>query len=145
MFETIERIFIAVKDLDSSLKFFTDLLDVEFDVVGANDDLKIRGAYSPSGLELIEPTADDSFLIKYLQKKGEGVVGIVLKVRDMDSAVKRLEEKGLKKTMDMRVGKMREVGFNPHDTHGVQIVLAEYPAKHPATIAAWSVDGPEKK
>jgi catechol 2,3-dioxygenase-like lactoylglutathione lyase family enzyme len=142
MFESLERVVIAVKDLEKSIKFFKNLLDVDFDIVGSNDELKIRGAYSASGLELIEPFGKDSLLAKHLEAKGEGLMAIVLKVKDMNTAVDRLVKKGIRKTMDVQVGKMREVGFHPGDTHGFQIVLAEYPAKHPATIAAWSLEKP---
>ena len=144
LFESIDRVVIAVKDLDKSLKFFKDLLDVDFDVVGSHEELKITGAYGASGLELIEPYGKDSGLLKYLEAKGEGVMAIVLKVKDMDSAVAHLEKKGLKKIMDIKVGTMREVGFNPRESHGFQIILAEYPAKHPATIAAWSLEKPSE-
>ncbi len=142
MIEGLDRVVIAVNDLDKSLNYLTDLLKVDFDVVGSNDELRIRGAYSASGLELIEPYGPDSFLSEYLKVKGEGLMGIVLKVKDMNSAIKEFEEKDLVKTMDLQVGDMREVGFYSQDLPGIQIILAEYPAKHPATIAAWAIDGP---
>ncbi len=52
--------------------------------------------------------------------------------------IKKFEEKGLKVAGDVTVGAMREVAFHPKGSHGVQIVLAEYPDRHPATIAAMS-------
>ncbi len=139
MFKDLERVIIAVKSLDESKTFFEDLLDVKFDIIGASEELQIKGAYSASRLELIEPYGDDSFLTKYLEKNGEGIMGIVVKVDNIEAAAKKLEEKGLQKTMDFWAGNMREIGFNAKDSHGVQIVLAEYPEKHPATIAAWSI------
>ncbi|MCU0820983.1 MAG: VOC family protein [Spirochaetes bacterium] len=144
IFESIDRVVIAAKDLEKSIKFFKDLLDVDFDVVGTHEELKITGAYGASGLEIIEPYGKDSGLLKYLETKGEGIMAIVLKVKDMDAAVAHLEKKGLRKVMDIKVGTMREVGFNPNDTCGFQIILAEYPAKHPATIAAWALEKPAR-
>ena len=142
MIEGLDRVVIAVNDLDKSLKFFKDLLKVDFDVVGSSDELRIRGAYSASGLELIEPYGPDSFLSEYLKVKGESLMAIVLKVKDMDSTAKEFEEKGLAKTMDLQVGDMHEAGYYSQDLPGIQIILAEYPAKHPATIAAWAINGP---
>ena len=142
MFKDLDRIIIAVKSLDESKTFFEDLLDVKFDIVGASEELQIRGAYSASKLELIEPYGEDSFLTKYLEMNGEGIMGIVVKVTDIEAAAKKFEEKGLQKIMDFWAGNMREIGFNAKDSHGVQIVLAEYPEKHPATVAAWSIEGP---
>ncbi len=143
MFKDLDRVIIAVKDLNKSKDFFEDLFDIEFDVFEGHEGLKIRGAYSASRLELIEPYGDDSFLHKYLEKKGEGIMGIVVRVKDIEAAAKKMEEKGLQKTMDIQVGKMREIGFNAKGSHGVEIVLAEYPEKHGATMAIWGAEAPE--
>ncbi len=142
MFKDLDRVIIAVKDLEEAKNFFEDLLDVEFDVVGSNDELKIRGAYSASKLELIEPYGEDSFLSQYLEIKGEGIMGFVYRVNDIEAAAKKLEAKGLQRTMDIQAGNMREIGFHSKGAYGIQIVLAEYPEKHPATVAAWSIEGP---
>ncbi len=69
-------------------------------------------------------------------------MGVVVKVKDIEAAAQKLEEKGLQRTMDVTVGKMREIGFHAKNSYGVQIVLAEYPEKHAATIAAWDIEGP---
>ncbi len=142
MFCGIDRIIIAVKNLDESKRFFEDLLDVEFDIVGRSKELQIKGAYSASKLQLIEPYGEDSVLAEIIEKRGEGIIGIVMRVRDIEAEAKKLEEKGLRKTIDFRAGDMREIGFNAEDSHGVQIVLAEYPEKHPAAVAAWGIKGP---
>ncbi len=138
MFEKIDRIAIAVKDLEKAIKFFSDLLDVDFDIVGSSKELGMRGVYSACGLELIEPTHPDSIIGRFLKQRGEGLWALVLKVRNMDEMIKKFEEKGLKVAGDVTVGAMREVAFHPKNSHGVQIVLAEYPDRHPATIAAMS-------
>lgn len=136
MFEKIDRVVIAVKDLEKAKDFFSDLLDIDFDIVGQSDELGMRGAYSASGLELLESTRPDSMIAKFLEQRGEGLWALVLKVRNMDEAVKRFKEKGLKVAGDVKAGAMREVAFHPKGSYGVEIVLAEYPEKHPATVAA---------
>ena len=118
------------------------MLDIKFDIVGASKNLQIKGTYSASKLKLIEPYGDDSILSIYLEKNEEGIIGIVVKVIDIEAASKKLDKKGLRKTMDLWAGNMREIAFNAKDSHWVQIVLAEYPEKHPVTMAAWAVDGP---
>jgi methylmalonyl-CoA/ethylmalonyl-CoA epimerase len=138
MFEKIDRVAIAVKDLEKAKDFFSDLLDIDFDIVGQNDALGMRGAYSASGLELIESSRPDSMIAKFIEQRGEGLWALVLKVRDMDEAIKKFKEKGLKIAGDVKAGTMREVAFHPKGSHGVEIVLAEYPEKHPATVAAAS-------
>jgi methylmalonyl-CoA epimerase len=136
MFEKIDRIAIAVKDLDKAADFFSDLLGIEFDIVGSSQELGMRGGYSACGLELIEPTHPDSIVGRFLQQRGEGMWALVLKVKNMDEMIKKFKEKGLKVAGDVTVGAMREVAFHPKGSYGVEIVLAEYPEKHAATIAA---------
>jgi len=138
MFEKIDRIAIAVKDLEKAAAFFSDLLDIDFDIVGTHSELGMRGGYSASGLELIEPTHPESIVGKFLQQRGEGLWAVVLKVKNMDEMIKKFEAKGLKVAGDITAGTMREVAFHPKGSHGVEIVLAEYPEKHPATVAALS-------
>ena len=138
MFEKIDRIAIAVKDLEKAAEFFSDLLDIDFDIVGTQSDLRMRGGYSACGLELIEPTHPKSLIARFLEQRGEGLWAVVLKVKNMDEMIKKFEEKGLKVAGDVTVGAMREVAFHPKGSYGVEIVLAEYPEKHGATVAALS-------
>ena len=136
MFEGIDRIAIAVKDLDKAVGFFSDLLDIDFFIFPIKEGMGMRGAYSASGLELIAPTGPDTMLGKFIENRGEGFWSLILKVKNMDEAIKKFEEKGLKKAGDVTFGTMREVGFHPKGSFGVEIILAEYPAEHPATWAA---------
>ncbi len=136
MFEKIDRIAIAVKDLEKAADFFSDLLGIEFDIVGTSEQLGMRGGYSACGLELIESTHPDSIIGRFLKQRGEGLWALVLKVKNMDEMIKRFEEKGLKVAGDVTAGAMREVAFHPKGSFGVELVLAEYPEKHGATVAA---------
>ena len=138
MFEKIDRIAIAVKDLEKAAGFFSDLLGIDFDIVGTQPELGMRGGYSACGLELIEPTHPKSLIARFLEQRGEGLWAVVLKVKNMDEMIKKFEAKGLKVAGDVTVGSMREVAFHPKGSYGVEIVLAEYPEKHGATVAALS-------
>ncbi len=142
MIECLDRVVIASKNLDETVSFFSDLLNIDFDIVGSDDVLMVRGAYSASGLEVIEPYGSDSYLEAYIKARGEGLMGLVFKVKNIDKEAKRFEEKGLVKIMELNSGDMREVGFLSDKLLGVQIILVEYPAKHQATIAAWGISGP---
>jgi len=136
LFEKIERVAVGVKDLKAAQEFFADLLDIRFDEPLTDDNMKIRAVYSYLGLELVESTGPGSMIDKFLQQRGEGVFCIVIKVSDMKEAIRRFEAKGLRRTGELKVGGMREVAFHPKGVHGLQIVLVEYQAKHPATVAA---------
>jgi methylmalonyl-CoA epimerase len=138
MIQRIDRIAIAVKDLDRARDFFSDLFAVDFDEPRTHDALGMRGCYSACGLELIEPTREESLIGRFIQKRGEGLWALVLKVKDMEEAVRAFTAKGLRVAGEVRVGQMREVAFHPKESFGVEIVLAEYPEKHAATVAVMS-------
>jgi len=142
VFQRIDRVAIAVRDLDRALGFFSDLLGIAFDRVGETEQLGMRGAYSPFGLELIESSAPGSMIDRFIDRRGEGLWAVVIKVRDMDEAVARCRAKGLELAGEIRYGDMREVAFHPRGAHGVEIVPAEYPEKHPAAVAAWATKAP---
>ncbi|MBT4641189.1 MAG: hypothetical protein HOC09_20395 [Deltaproteobacteria bacterium] len=135
MFEAIDRVVVAVKDLDKARDLLSNLMDFEFDEPLVDEEYHMRAVYSYFGLELVESTAPDSVIDQYIKAKGEGVFRVVIKVKNMDEAIKKFEEKGVRMVGEMSVGGMREVVFHPKDAHGIQFVLAEYKAKHPATVA----------
>ncbi|MBT7697599.1 MAG: hypothetical protein HN737_09345, partial [Desulfobacterales bacterium] len=136
MIEKIDRVVIAVKDVEKSISFFSDLLGITFDEIGGGDEFGFKGSYSGLGLELLAPTSEDTFMGKFLKNRGEGLWAVVLKVSNLDEAVEKFKSKGLKPAGEVKEGKMREVAFHPKDSHGMQIILAEYPEMHPGTVAA---------
>lgn len=142
MIEKIDRIALAVKDIEKSAAFFTDLLGVKWDGGEGSDEVKentadlgMRATYSPSGLELIESTKPGSIIDKFIQKRGEGLWGLVLKVKDMEAAMKHFKARGMVVVGDYMIGEMREVAYHPKHSHGVEIILCEYPDRHPASVA----------
>jgi len=135
MFERIDRIVLAVKDLGKARDLLSGLMDIDFDEPLVDEQYCMRAVYSFFGLELVESTAPGSIIDQHIQARGEGVFRVVIKVTNIDNAVKKFEEKGVRVVGELNVGGLREVVFHPKDVHGMQIVLAEYKAKHPATVA----------
>jgi len=134
-FEKIDRVVIAVPKIEEARELFSSMLGIEFEEVPVPDTLKLRAAYSSFGLELVEATAPNTLIDNFIRKRGEGVFAVVIKVTNMDDAVKIFEKKGMQRAGEVQYGALREVAFHPKKSHGVQIVLAEYPAKHPAITA----------
>ena len=137
--ERIDRVSIAVKDLEKAMQFFSDLLGTKFDEVRENDHLKIRATYGDDGIELVQPTDESSSVDKFIQSRGEGVLTVALKVPDLEEAQKSLQEKGLRLIGEIRRGGLKEAVFHRRDSYGVQITLCEYEVPHPATCAALHV------
>jgi len=135
--EKIDRIAVGVVDLEKAIDFFSDLLGIKFDLpVEELESIGSRGVYSSFGLELVGALGRGPDLIeRFIEKKGEGVFAVVLKVDDMEEGVRHFKEKGLRVMGEWSSGGIREVAFHPKDSYGIQIVLAEYKAPHPATCA----------
>ncbi|WP_158971260.1 VOC family protein [Chachezhania sediminis] len=132
--ERLDRVVLGVRDMDGVSGFFEDLLGLRFDPLLSDPAVGMDARYSREGLELVAGhpgTAVDRFT----ETRGEGVFCVVFKVADMDEAIAHFRARGLEPVNDVTFGAMREVAFHPAGSHGMQIVLAEYPERHPATDA----------
>ena len=135
--EKMERVALAVRDLDKASPFFEELLGIRFDPIIDGSDLGMTARYSADGLELVAGT-ENSAIDKFIESRGEGVFCVVFKVSDMTAALAHFVGKGLKPVNDVTFGGLREVAFHPRDSFGLQIVLSEYDSIHPATHAVMS-------
>ena len=138
--ERIDRIAVAVHDIDKAIAFFSDLLGIEFDLpVAEPESIGLKGVYSSLGLELVAPLGrGPDWLARSLEKRGQGVNALVIKVNNLEEAVAHFQSRGVQPVSPLPPPGpgLREVSFHPKDTFGVQIILCDYQAPHPATCAA---------
>ncbi|MFC1914001.1 VOC family protein [Chloroflexota bacterium] len=134
--QRIDRVVLAVDNVDNAADFFTNLFGIQFDEPVIAKELNIKVRYSPLGLQINEAVTPESDIAKFLKKRGGGIYCLVLKVDDVDEAVKELTAKGIRHVGGIKVGKLREEVFHPADTYGLMMVVCQYPEKHPATVAA---------
>jgi len=76
MITKINHIGIAVSSLEEHLPFYRDVLQLEMKGTEELKDQKVRVMIFGVGdvnLELLEPTADDSPIARFIEKKGEGL------------------------------------------------------------------------
>lgn len=95
----INHLGIATKGIDEALKFWSDALGLENVHTEVVEDQKVRVAMLPIGesrFELLEPTSDDSPISKFLEKRGGGLHHIAVEVGDINAALARLKEKGVR-------------------------------------------------
>ena len=93
----IDHLGIATKGIDEALKFWVDALGLENIHTETVEDQKVRVAMLPIGesrIELLEPTADDSPISKFLEKRGGGIHHIAIEVPDINAALAKLKSKG---------------------------------------------------
>jgi len=95
----INHLGIATKGIDEALTFWRDAIGLENVHTEVVEDQKVRVAMLPIGesrIELLEPTNDDSPISKFLEKRGGGLHHIALEVDDINAALARLKEKGMR-------------------------------------------------
>lgn len=131
MIEKLDHIGIAVFDIDKALRFYSDTLGLKCELVEEVAQQSVKIAFIPTGdvnLELVQATSDDSAIAKFIEKKGEGVHHIALKVDNIDDALKRLKEKNIEfiDPIPRKGAHGSKIAFlNPKSTHGVLLELVE--------------------
>ena len=96
MTDKINHIGIAVKNLENAIPFYRDQLGMEFEGTEEVTEQKVRVAFLKVGesrIELLEPTAPDSPVAKFLEKNGEGIHHLAYEVEDIEAALAELKEK----------------------------------------------------
>lgn len=99
MLTKINHIGIAVKSLEESLPFYRDNLGMSFAGIEVVEEQKVRVAMLQVGeskIELLEPTTDDSPVAKFIEKNGTGIHHIAYEVPDIEAAIARLTEEGVR-------------------------------------------------
>src|SRR5437867_3994552 len=96
---TLDHIGIAVSDLQSALGFYRDALGLEVESVEDVVSQRVRVhfvAVGDSKLELLEATAPDSPISKYVEKRGPGLHHLTLRVEDIRAALAQLKARGVR-------------------------------------------------
>jgi methylmalonyl-CoA/ethylmalonyl-CoA epimerase len=136
MLQQIEHIAIVVQDLDAALRVYRDalglpLLRVE-DVPAEH--VKVAFLQLPQGdgyIELVQPTAADTGIARFLDKRGEGIHHICFRVADIDAAMSQLTGSGMQTIeQEAHMGRhgQKYAFVHPKTAHGVLIELYELPA-----------------
>jgi len=125
----IDHLGIAVKSLDQALAFYQTigLAVAHRETV---DTEKVRVAMLPAGdsrLELLEATAPDSPVAKFLEKRGPGLHHVALRVPDLRTSVERLRAAGARLLNEPRAGAGGHlyVFVHPASTGGVLLELIQ--------------------
>jgi len=93
----IDHICIAVRDLDAARRTYENILGLELDCTYIAESEKIHVARYYIGevaLELMESTAPDGEVAKFIRRQGEGVFLISYQVEDVVEKMRELRERG---------------------------------------------------
>jgi methylmalonyl-CoA/ethylmalonyl-CoA epimerase len=129
MIQKIDHIGIAVSNLDETLKLYCDTLGLEVEKTEDFEGMKI--AFIPIGdteFELLQPTDPNGALAKFLEKRGEGIQHVALRVDDVEKSLEELKAKGLR-VIDEKprpgAGGASIAFFHPKSTHGVLLEICQ--------------------
>lgn len=127
----IEHIGIAVKDIKEATAYYENVLGLTCYSVEDVKDQKVKTAFFMIGqtkIELLESTAPDGPIGRFIEKKGEGIHHIAFAVNDLEKQLADADSKGIQ-LIDKAPRKGAEglhIAFlHPKSTHGVLTELCE--------------------
>ena len=131
--ERFDHLAVAVRDIRGTLPLVS-VLNGRFREAGESargNFLWVQFDLPTAGkLELItpSPSADPSnFLVRYLDKHGEGLHHITMKVTDLDEAIASAEELGLKVVgINKSDATWQEAFIHPRSANGVLVQIAQW-------------------
>lgn len=126
----LDHLGIAVKSLDQAKVIYEKLgLAIsDAETVAAE---KVRVLMVPVGetrLELLEATSEDSVIAKFIDKRGEGLHHVCLRVPDIGATVRKLKADGVRlisEEIKVGAGGYRYVFVHPSSAGGVLLELVE--------------------
>ncbi|NNE64954.1 MAG: methylmalonyl-CoA epimerase [Pyrinomonadaceae bacterium] len=127
----IDHLGIAVKEISSALGFWGDALGLENVHEEEVEDQKVRVAMLPIGetnIELLEPTAEDSPIAKFLEKRGGGIHHIAVEVEDIAASLSKMKSEGFRLIDEeprIGAGGCLIAFVHPKSTGGVLMELVE--------------------
>jgi methylmalonyl-CoA/ethylmalonyl-CoA epimerase len=126
----IDHIGIAVKNLAESSKFY-EALGIQSTGVEEVAEQKVKVSFFPVGdseIELLESTSPDGPIAKYIEKNGEGMQHMALRVDNIEAALVDLKAKGIR-LIDEKprygAGGARIAFVHPKSTGGILLELSE--------------------
>jgi methylmalonyl-CoA epimerase len=127
---TIDHLGIAVNSLAAAKSIYEKLgLQVSPEEVVEGEQVRlVMVSAGESRLELLEPLSENSVIARFLAKRGEGLHHVCLRVPDLDGAVEKLKENGVRlvsEEIKVGAGGHRYVFVHPSSAGGVLLELAE--------------------
>jgi methylmalonyl-CoA/ethylmalonyl-CoA epimerase len=127
----IDHLGIAVNSIDEGKSFWSDVLGLEFEGTETVAEQKVTTAFFPVGeseVELLESTAPDGPVAKYIEKRGQGIQHVAFRVENIDEALEELKAKGIQ-LIDQKprkgAGGAKIAFLHPKATNGVLVELCE--------------------
>ncbi|NPV27345.1 MAG: methylmalonyl-CoA epimerase [Firmicutes bacterium] len=127
----VDHIGIAVKNLEESLKLYEQVLGLTVHGIETSTEQKVKVAFVPVGeteLEFMESTSPDGPIAKFIEKNGEGIQHICLRVDNIEAALADLKARGVRLINEQPrpgAGGAKIAFLHPKGTSGVLLELSE--------------------
>lgn len=127
----IDHLGIAVNSIEDGKNFWSGVLGLDFEGAETVAEQKVTTAFFPVGeseVELLESTAPDGPVAKYIEKRGQGIQHIAFRVANIEEALAELKEKGVQ-LIDQQprigAGGAKIAFLHPKATAGVLVELCQ--------------------
>lgn len=134
--EKLDHVHIAVKDLDSAVNFFSWLFNTRFSPIMEIPEWNVRSSLCPLGVEIVQATSPNGDIAKFIERRGEGLHVISMKVPNLEAAIEEVQSRGLRVQGILKSGNAKEAWIHPKDCFGVMVEILEYEEIHPAAVAS---------
>ncbi len=127
----IEHIGIAVKDLNTSISLYENLLCSDCYKVEVVESEKVTTAFLKKGetkIELLESADPGGVIARFIEKKGEGLHHIAFEVEDIHAEMDRLKKEGFQLLSDQpKPGADNKLVcfVHPKTTNGVLVEICQ--------------------
>lgn len=120
----VDHIAIAVKNVEEAVKNYQNILNIdkiELEEVPSEKVRVVMLNLEDTRIELLEPTAENSPISKFLNEKGEGIHHIAITADNIEEDVARGQKKGMRFLGEIRTGSYgRKITFiHPKSLNGV--------------------------
>jgi methylmalonyl-CoA/ethylmalonyl-CoA epimerase len=131
MIKKVDHIGIAVRSLETTLPFYTEVLKLPLLGIEEVESQMVRVAFLKAGetkLELLEPTTKESTIAQFIEKRGEGMHHIALGVNSIEERIIEMKEKGIRMIDEeprIGAGGAHIAFMHPKSSTGVLVELCE--------------------
>ncbi len=125
MLQKIDHLGIAVHSIAEARHFYEKVLGLTCEKEEEVESQKVRTAFFVLGethIELLEPTAEDSPIAKFLATRGEGLHHVAYRSTDVTEQLKQAKENGCKlihETPFTGAGNKQVAFLHPKSSHGL--------------------------
>lgn len=131
MLEKLDHIGIAVENIEDALGFYRDQLGLEVGGFEEIPEQKVKVAFMQIGesrFELLQSTDPAGPVAKFIEKRGQGIQHIAIRVDNIEEALEMLKSKGatlIDEQPRIGAGGAKIAFVHPKSTRGILLELCE--------------------